>query len=149
MALNPPLLAIPFTLSAAISLLVALLIFQRQHVRGGVALALLLLEFGLWAGANAVRVSLVDPAGQVAWLRLANALLVPAPLTALIFIAQLTGTDHWLTNFKLLLLFIEPLATVLLIAMNEVHGLYYTSFQRFDIGGRVQVIAVRGPWFWI
>jgi diguanylate cyclase (GGDEF)-like protein/PAS domain S-box-containing protein len=149
MALDPPVLVIPFILAAGISLLVALLILQRPNVRGGVALATLLLQFGLWAVANAVRVSLVDPADQVPWLRLANAVLAPAPLTALIFVAQLTSTDHWLSNFKLLLLFIEPLVAVVLIAMNEVHGLYYTSFQRFDIAGRVQVIAERGPWFWI
>src|SRR5512143_464133 len=135
MTLEPRLLALPFSLSAGISLLVALLIFQRQNVKGGMALALLLLEFGLWAGANAVRVSLVNPSAQVPWLRLAHAVLAPAALTFFIFATQFTDTDRWLTNFNLLLLSIEPFLTVFMIATNEAHRLYYTSFRPIIING--------------
>ena len=149
MNLEPRLVALPFILSAGISLLVALLIFQRQNVKGGVPLALLLLEFALWAGANAVRVSLVEPAAQVPWLRLSDAALMPAALTFLIFVAQFTDTDHWLSNVNLLLLSIGPFLTIFLIAMNEAHGLYYASFHLVSINGFAEMIPAHGAWFWV
>ena len=52
----------------------------------GACVALLMLEFALWAGASFVRWSLVDPHAQAFWLRLSHAVFVPAPLTFLIFL---------------------------------------------------------------
>ena len=116
MAFDYRLFAVPFIISGIISLVVALLVLQRLHVKGGLALALLMLQFAVWAGANAVRWSLVDPAAQVFWLMLAHAMLIPAPATFLIFVAQLTDTDRWLTRTSLLFLASEPVATMLIIA---------------------------------
>ncbi len=148
MALELHPFALPFIASAAISLLVALLIFQRQNVKGGAALALLILEFGFWAGANAVRLSLANPAAQLPWLRMAHAVLVPAPLTFFVFVAQLTDTDRWLTNFNLLLIATEPFLTIFIIATNEAHGLYYTYFRPVMVNGFAEMGWGRGAWFW-
>ena len=149
MALEARGLMVLFGICCGSSFLVALLVFQRQNVKGGVALALLMLEFSLWAGANAVRFSVAEPASQALWLRLSHALLAPAPLTFFIFVAQLTDADRWLTNFNLLLLAVEPFLTVFFIATNEAHGLYYGSFQTVEIGGVREIAWGRGPWFWV
>src|SRR5512140_2628205 len=109
MALEFRLFAVPFIFSAIISVVVAMLVLQRQNVKAGLTLALFLLEFAIWAGASAVRWSLVDASAQVFWLMLAHASLIPAPATFLIFVAQLTDNDRWLTNFNLLFVASEPL----------------------------------------
>jgi diguanylate cyclase (GGDEF)-like protein/PAS domain S-box-containing protein len=148
MALEFRAFALPFIVSAIVSLLVALLILQRQNVKGGPALALLMLQFALWAGVNGVRWSLVDPAAQVFWLKLSHAVFVPAPITFLIFVAQITDHDRWLTPANLLLLAAEPLVTMLVIATDDAHHLFYTSFQQVTTNGFPEMAWGRGPWFW-
>ncbi len=148
MALKLNALALPFAVSAAISVVVALLIFQRQNVKGGVALALLMMEFGLWSAANAVRFALIHPAAQLPWLRLAHSVLVPAPLTLLVFMAQLTDADRWLNNFNLFLLAVEPFATIFVLATNEAHWLYFSSVRTVNLGGLRLLAWDGGPWFW-
>ena len=149
MAFDYRLFAVPFIISGIISLVVALLVLQRLHVKGGLALALLMLQFAVWAGANAVRWSLVDPAAQVFWLMLAHAMLIPAPATFLIFVAQLTDTDRWLTRTSLLFLASEPIATILIIATNSSHLLYFSGFQPVAVRGFPEMAWGRGPWFWL
>src|SRR5512142_467546 len=131
--------ALPCLISAIISLGVALLVLQRQNVKGGLALALLMLQFAMWAGADFVRWSLVDPNAQVWWLKLSHAVFVPAPLTFLIFVSQLTGRDRWMTQSNLLLLATEPLITILFIVTNGSHFLFYTYFRPAVDHGFVQM----------
>ncbi len=141
--------ALPFLISAIISLLVALVVMQRQNVKGGMPLALLMLEFAMWAAADFIRWSLMDPNAQVLWLKLSHAVLVPAPLTFLIFVCQLTGQDRWLTLRNRLLLAAEPALTMLLIATNGWHSLFYTTFYPAVEHGFVQMEWGRGAWFWV
>jgi diguanylate cyclase (GGDEF)-like protein len=148
MALEFRALALPFIISAVISLLVAVLVFQRQNVKGGLALALLMLQFALWAGANGVRWSLVDPMPQLFWLELSHAVFVLAPLTFLVFVAQLTDTDRWLTNSNLALLSIEPVMTMVVIATTARHSLFYSSFHQLNANGFPEMGWSPGPWFW-
>ncbi len=147
MAFEFRLYALPFLISAVISLWIALLILQRQNVKGGLALALLMLEFALWAGASFVRWSLVDPHAQAFWLRLSHAVFVPAPLTFLIFIAQLAGMDRWLTQGNLLLLAVEPVLTILIIATNDSTLLFYKDFHPVAAHGFPEMAWDPGPWF--
>src|SRR5512140_93549 len=138
MAFELRVFALPFLVSAIVSLVVALIVLQRQNAKGGVALALLMLQFALWAGANFVRWSLVDPHAQVFWIKLSHAVFVPAPLTFLVFIAQLTGRDRWLTQTNLLLLFVEPLLTILAIATNPA-AVFYKLFHPVVAHGFTQM----------
>ncbi len=140
--------AMPFLVSAIVSLVIALIVLQRQNAKGGPALALLMLEFALWAGANFVRWSLPDPNAQVFWIRLSHAVFVPAPLTFLVFIAQLTGRDRLLTQRNLLLLAIEPLLTILVIATNDIHSFFYVRFHAVTAHGFTEMAWDAGPWFW-
>ncbi len=148
MAFEFRLFALPFLISAIVSLVVALLVLQRQNAKGGAALALLMLQFALWAGANFVRWSLVDPNAQAFWIKLSHAVFVPAPLTFLVFIAQLTGRDRWLTQTNLLLLAIEPLLTILVIATSRFHSLFYKLFHPVVAHGFTEMAWDPGPWFW-
>ncbi len=148
MAFELRVFALPFLVSAVVSLLVALLVLQRQNAKGGVALALLLLEFALWAGANFVRWSLVDPNSQVFWIKLSHVVFVPAPLTFLVFIAQLTGRDRWLSQINLLLLAVEPVLTILVILINPASW-FYKLFHPVAAHGFTEMAWDAGPWFWL
>ncbi len=142
--------ALPFLVSAIISLLVALVILQRQNVKGSLALALLMLQFALWAGADFVRWSLIDVDTQVFWLRLSHAVFVAAPLTFLIFVSQLTGQDRWLARpYYQALLALEPVLTMLVIATNDLHNLFYASFRPLTLHGFAEMGWRPGPWFWV
>ncbi len=140
---------LPYIIGAVISLVVALLVLQRQNAKGSLALAVLMFDFALWAGADAVRWSLADPGAQPFWIGLSHAVFVPAPLTFLIFVAQLTELDRWMTPRNLLLLAVEPVATILVIATNSLHHLFYGSFQLGSPAGFPEMLWTRGPWFWL
>lgn len=142
--------ALPFLVSAIISLLVALVILQRPNVKGGLALALLMLQFAVWAGADFVRWSLIDINAQVFWLRLSHAVFVAAPLTFLVFVSQLTGQDRWLVRpYYRALLAVEPALTILVIASNDLHNLFYTDFRPLTLHGFAEMGWSPGPWFWL
>ncbi len=147
MAFELRIFALPFLVAAIVSLAMGLLVLQRQNTKASAALALLMLQFALWSGASFVRWSLIDPNAQVFWIRLSHAVFVPAPLTFLVFIAQLTGRDRWLTQTNLLLLAIEPLLTMFMIALNP-GALFYLRFHPVLAHGFTEMAWDAGPWSW-
>ena len=148
MAFEFRIFALPFLVAAIVSLVMALLVLQRQNTRASAALALLMLQFALWSGASFVRWSLIDPNAQVFWIRLSHAVFVPAPLTFLVFIAQLTGRDRRLTQTNLLLLAIEPLLTIFMIALNP-GSLFYRRFHPVLAHGFTEMAWDAGTWSWV
>jgi diguanylate cyclase (GGDEF)-like protein len=140
---------LPLIISALICLAVALLILQRRNVKGGPALAVLMLELACWAGAEAVMSSLSTLPAQVFWLKLAHGVLIAAPLTFLVFVAQLTDSHRWLARTSLLLLAIEPVIAFFVIWTNPVHFPFYSFFQSVPVNDFLELGWGRGPWFWL
>ena len=71
--------ALPLIISALILLSISLLILQRRNVRGGLPLAVLMLELSWWAGNGGVLALLSKLSEQVFWLKLSHAALVAVP----------------------------------------------------------------------
>ncbi len=140
---------LPLIISGLMSLSVALLILQRRNVRGGLALAVLLLELSWWAGNGGIMSLLSKLSDQVFWLKLAHGVLMAVPLTFLIFVAQLTDSDHWLTRTNLLLLAMEPVLAFFLIWVNPAYFRFYSFFQSVSVNGFPEMIWGRGPAFWL
>lgn len=148
MTLELRLFALPFLVSALVSLVLAVIVLQRRKARAGAPLAWLTLEFALWAAASFMRWSLLDPAAQVFWIKLSHVAFAPAPLTFLLFIARLTRRDRWLSQPVLVLLVLEPLLTIGIIATNDAHLLFYRLFHPVQAHGFSQMAWDAGPWFW-
>jgi diguanylate cyclase (GGDEF)-like protein/PAS domain S-box-containing protein len=148
MTLELRIFALPFLLSALVSLALAVIVLQRRRARAGAPLAWLTVEFAVWAAASFMRWSLLDPAAEVFWIKLSHVAFVPAPLTFLLFIARLTRRDRWLSRPVLALLALEPLLTIAAITTNDAHFLFYRLFHPVVAHGFSQMAWDAGPWFW-
>ncbi len=142
-------LSLPLTISALISLSVALLVLSRRNVTGGITLILLLLQLFTWAGISAVMWSLPTLQGQVFCLMLAHSVILGVPLGFLIFSAQIADNDHWLTWTNILLLALEPIITLFVIWAGTTRPLYFSSFRLITVGEFSELLWSRGSWFWV
>ena len=76
MHISYPVLTLPLTISALISVSVALLVLSRRNVKGGITLALLFLQLSAWAGLSAVMWSLPSLQWQVFCLMLVHSVVL-------------------------------------------------------------------------
>jgi diguanylate cyclase (GGDEF)-like protein len=134
--------AIILTISATISLAVAVVVWRRRKAPGASGLALYMLAMFVWAGTYAVRWSLSDPAAQYFWLDLTYLGVVAAPYLSSVFALQYTGRGHLLTRPLLILLAIEPVLTLVVLFTDSYHGLFYAGLRSTGVINR------GGWWFW-
>ncbi|WP_226005908.1 histidine kinase N-terminal 7TM domain-containing protein [Natrinema salinisoli] len=85
------------------------------------------LSVGLWAFLTLCTVSSVPLELKLFWFR--SFLVVPPLLTVttLCFVFHFTGRGDWLTRPRLVALFLFPVATLVLVATNHVHGYMFVD----------------------
>lgn len=133
--------------AAGISLLVAVYSWRRQDVPGSNSLAGSMLSIAIWALFEAVENSTVGVSEKVFWAQIQYVGIVSAPVFFLIFSARYTQQDRWLTGKKIMLLWLVPVATIILIATNNYHMWYWRDFQLDPETNLLTYIF--GPWFWV
>jgi diguanylate cyclase (GGDEF)-like protein/PAS domain S-box-containing protein len=74
--------------------------------------------------------------------------IASVPVLFLILTLLYTGREKWVTRRNIILLFVIPFITILMVATNQLHHLYYSS-TGVDTHGSFPMLALtRGPWFW-
>ena len=129
--------------STAISVTVALSVWQRRNAPGAVGLFLLMIGIAIWSFTYAIRWSVVDQATQIFWLNATYFGVVIVPTAMLVMALQFTNRSHLLTSRNLILLAIEPIFTLLMLWTDQYHGLFYAGKQTTG------TILSGGPWFYI
>ncbi|WP_178915097.1 histidine kinase N-terminal 7TM domain-containing protein [Natronomonas gomsonensis] len=71
--------------------------------------------------------------------------------TALFFVftVRYTGSKPRVTGRQLAGLFVVPALSLLLLATNPVHGLFFAGVERSTMAGTVVFETTAGPWFWV
>jgi len=133
--------------TAIISAIVALLSWQRRSSPGGATLALLMLAVTEWAWASGLETAAVGQSAKVLWSKLEYLGTHSTPVLMLIFAAQYTRRDKWLTRRNVALLWVIPILTVAMAATNEWHGLVWSGFTPGPSGSNL-LIYHHGPYFW-
>ncbi len=136
--------AFPLLAASASLLVIAFFAWRRRGTPGAAALAFLMVAGVVWGLAYALSLSSATPPAKYFWDDIKYLGIVAVPSAWLAFALGYTGRGCWLTPRKLLLLAIEPLATLLLIFTNEAHGLFWISRNLTTIEP-----VSWGPWFWI
>ena len=73
--------------------------------------------------------------------------ILSMPSLFLLFVLRLTQNDRWLTQRNLVLLFIQPAVSLLLLWTNDLHHLYYKSIETSATNQKILIESVRGPWY--
>jgi diguanylate cyclase (GGDEF)-like protein/PAS domain S-box-containing protein len=140
--------AIYLLLSSLITL-IASVIAWRRSAPGSFTLGLLLLSMTVWSGSYAARWVGISFEAKLFWFNVMYVGVFALPVLFLIFVLQVTYNEHWLTRRNLLLLALQPFASLLLLWTNDFHHLYYASIQAVEKNGLILLDFVRGPAYFV
>lgn len=141
-------LVLSYVASAAVATGVSIAAWRRRPMPGARELAFLMLAVGWWLVANAFEAAATDRTTKIAWSVIAYPGIVSTPVLYLLFALRWTHQDGRVTRSRIAMLFVVPVASVVLAATNEWHHLLWPSVTLIEAFG-VTAVYDHGPWFWI
>jgi len=142
----------PYAIYLFVSTLITLIasfIAWRRSAPGAFALGLLLLSMAIWSGSYAARWTDISPEAKIFWFHVMYIGIIAVPAFFLVFALRITYNESWLKPRNLLLLSIQPVASLLLLWTNDLHHLYYLSIQVIEKENLTLLEFVRGPWYFV
>jgi len=140
---------LPLLAAAAISVALALYAWRRRSAPGVAPFIAVMLAVAEWSLASALQLVSTDLAAKLFWSKVRYLGVVVVSTAWLILVLQHTGREKWLTRRNLILLTIEPLATLLLTWTNEFHHLIWRSIGLEVSGSLLVWNRTHGVAFWI
>ncbi len=135
-------------LNGIISVLISFLVLRRRNLRGRNALFMLMMAALEVSIASAMEVAAVGLPSKVFWAKLGYLGNQSGPVLFLIFALEYTYQDERLTRRNLLLLWLFPLATMILAATNDFHHWIWTSFTPSPDDPAITIYG-HGWWYWL
>ncbi len=140
---------VPLIVAAAVSVLLAVRVWQVHRAPGARTGAILLLVSAQWTVGYALELAGADLSSKLMWSRWQYLGIVSVPVALFVFALRYSGRDDWLSLRNRALLLVVPVVTLVMVFTNERHGLIWSS-TGLDESGPFTVLAVgHGPWFWI
>jgi signal transduction histidine kinase len=133
-------------LMSALAVYVAQNHFQKPLGR---VFVLMIVASTIWIVGSLLRLLTLDPTTYVFLTAVKYVGVTTAPVWFLLFALRYAGQERWITPWTLVLLFVGPVVTVLVILTTEVHGLFYTDFVVVSVGEATVLSRSRGAWFWM
>jgi PAS domain S-box-containing protein len=140
---------IALALAGTFSLIAAVAALRWRAVPGARPLAICSLATALWSFGYAFELSASTLPTALGWATLQYVGIVIVPGSWLVFTARYTHRDTWLSRQIVLLLCILPTITVLAVATNTFHRLFWVSYTLIPQGGRMLLDVEHGPLFWV
>lgn len=142
----PLIYGIIYAIGAIITAAAAVVAWRRRHAPGGLALVLLLAAATLALLLGVFSVLATSRELKIHFEQLYLIPALPVPLLYMVFVAQYTGKDAWLTRRVIVLLSVPILVSLLLGWTNEQHHLFLTSVEMSAAGTLVYEL---GPYVWV
>lgn len=149
MALHFPLYSIVFMVNIALVVVFAFVAWGRRATPGAKPFALLMLAVAEWVAAVIMEAAVVGMPDKVFWSKVEYLGIASAPVLWLMFAVEYSRHKHWLTRRNLILLWIEPVITVLMAVTNEWHRLLWSDITPAPGSGGAVLIYSHGTWFWV
>jgi PAS domain S-box-containing protein len=140
---------VPLIVATGLSVAVAVFVWRRRSAPGATPLALLMVAIAFWTLAYLLEVASADLAGKAFWVRVEYPGIVSVPVFWLLFCAEYTNRERWLTRGRIAALAVVPLITVGLAATNEAHHLIWRSLALDTHGPFALLDVTYGAWFWV
>jgi PAS domain-containing protein/two-component sensor histidine kinase len=145
MALQFSIFAILYLATGIITLLLAIYSWKRRSVPGTLYFSLLMFAAAEWSFSFALELLVADPSFKIffgKWQYLGIAGIAPLML---LFVAGYTRNDGWTKTWKVLLIWIIPVVTIVLVATNELHGLVWPQIVPTVTDGTFVMVYANGP----
>ncbi len=136
--------------SSAISLVVAAAALRRRSPsRGGGAFALMMCTVVFWTLTSGFGVAVEDMSSKVLFGKLAFICAACVVPLFLVFAIQHRGGGSLRSSPRMALLWVIPVATIILSATNERHRLVWSSQVLSITAGGSVIVTSYGPWYWV
>jgi PAS domain S-box-containing protein len=137
-----------FIATSLVSFFVAFLAYQRRSVVGAIDLAWLMIATGSSAFCLIFETASTGVADKLLWAKLEYMGGAATPVLYLIFVLRFTGMDKLISRRNILLLFVIPLATLVLAITNDKHNLIWLGYS--EVSGKTNLMEYfHGIWFWL
>jgi len=146
---HPNLVALSLLIPALISGGLAIYAFARPPVVGSRVFAFLMLAVCVWSVFYGLELSCLSLEGMLAIIVLEYLGIATIPVLWLMLTLLYTGREKMVTRGNVVLLFIIPFITIVLVATNPLHHLYYSSAGLDNSGPFPMIALTRGPWYWV
>jgi diguanylate cyclase (GGDEF)-like protein len=135
-------------LTALMSLIVALLVWNRRNTTTGAVLILFMISITLWSFFSGIEAGTSNVAQRVFWSKMEYLGFVWASPLCFLFVLSYTNHWKWITRPGLYAIGSISVITLILAWTNNFHGLIWSDFQqgnpRFNT-----LIYVHGAWFYL
>lgn len=149
MAWALPLLSILTALGVVIALVVAVAALREREEPMAIPTAVLMIAVALWG----TPVALSYAASSPDWIFRFQQLRYPGTLLSglamFVFSMRYAGIDRWLTRGRLGALATIPAITLVLVAFEPLHGLFWSSVSFSEFGAASIMRPEFGPWFYV
>ena len=147
MSINQPATIMIF--AAIISLLLSVYAWQKRQNSTGVFLSLLLLSTTIWSLFYSLEIFSSDLETMKVFLFVSYFGIGSLPVFWLLFAARYSGNGLWLNPFVVIMLFIIPILSIVMIATNKFHLLFYNVIESGNIDSFHYLKLTPGPLWWI
>jgi PAS domain S-box-containing protein len=143
-------LAVILAITVVFLLIFTVFAWKRRHITGVILILAFFVAATIWAAASAISLSNTDLSIAIGmnWLILPAAVTIP--VAYLLFALWYTEHDRRPSRLFLVMLFVIPVLSVVLLLTNNIHNLYFTGYATVDAPRDSVLWAFsRGPLFWI
>lgn len=133
--------------SAIVSFLLSLYIYQRRKNPAMLNLFLLLIAVTVWTLSYALEIAATSLQQMKLFTIFAYFGIVNIPVLWFLFVTRYSGNDGWVTPLNKALLFVVPAISIILLATNELHYLFYSAYEK-GISGDFTFLKVDAALFW-
>lgn len=146
MIFNPNIYSIILILSSLVTLYVCIRIFRGYEVIVR-WFGFMVLGIAIWALSYGLELSSTSREQMLFWIRIEYLGISFFPAFWVLFIMKFTGKDKWLSTRNLVLIFLIPCITLVMVWTNELHNLHYKTVS-LDTSGSIPLLRIiNGPWY--
>jgi diguanylate cyclase (GGDEF)-like protein/PAS domain S-box-containing protein len=145
--LNP--VSLIFLIPGLITAALALYTFSIRNAAGSRVFSLVMLGVSFWSLSYAAELAARDLTSILFVAKIEYFGIATVPVLWLVLSLVYTGHDKWLRPRYLIYLFAVPAVTIIMVATNQAHHLYYSSVSLNLDGPFPQLSFSRGIWYWV
>ena len=128
--------------------LAGFLLYTHRGKRIARVFILLLLAIVVWVFGSFARLFTVDPDMYVLVSVIRYIGVTATPVCIVVFALIYGRHDHWVRKRHVAALLLVPISTLVMVATNRFHHLFFRSFSVSYFGPLEVLTPVPGPWFW-
>ncbi|KYC49471.1 MAG: sensory histidine kinase AtoS [Candidatus Methanofastidiosum methylothiophilum] len=140
---------IPLFLSSIVSVILIGLLLKRKKSRVNTYLMLLLISIFIWSFTDLLNLFSTSLSEKIFWTNFTYFGSAILPVFWILFVLEYVGKGDVITRFRIILLSIIPIVSIILLWTNDYHQLMRESINLVTISGVLSTSKIYGYWFWV